>query len=463
MRTLARDMTKPILMAGGIGYLLVLAAALIWLHLSPEIVVAMTLGGIGCVIMALRPLVAIHVFIMLLNVETIVRTKEGVTGMKLLGGIILAGWLLSIAVQRRLALRMTGCLLAILLFLLWCGVSLIYAFDGEVALGRVLTFVQLAGATVMFSTVVDSPSKMRGVYWAIILWTLFSTIVALTQYYLGMTHVAVGLAGNRNLLATYIAVATVCAYLVLQTTTRALPRLLLASALPVFFVGLALTFSRGGLVAQVIGLVVVWYRLAREKGFAILTVSAAIVCAIALTLPEQFWNRAGSILPAIQRQEETFGMRVRLWKVALRMIEDRPIVGVGPANFMPVFHRYARGQMITSRANPHNSYVGVAAETGLVGLAIYLAIHLLALREAGRALRVGKGNPSRELESFAVAVEVSIVILMVASLTGDGQTLKILWFMFGLGLALGRMSLEAKTAPTLPQSTAVPTISPAIG
>ena len=440
MSTIGRDLSKPIMVLAGLAYLSGLAVALIWMRLSPLIILMLTVGGIALLVMTLRPIVAVHAFIMLLNVENLVSTKQGFTGMKALGAIILVGWLLSMAARRKIAVQWNTLVMAALLFVTWCAVSLLYAFDSELALSRLFTYVQLTTAMVMFHSVVDDGPKLRAVLWSIVLWVLLSTVVALAEYYTGLTRVAVGLAGNRNLLVVYIGIGTVCSTMLYMETDRVVPKLFLASALPVFFLGLALTMSRAGLIAQIVALLVVWYRIAREKGFLILTLSVALLCVIALVLPDAFWKRAGTIVPSIKRQENTFGVRVRLWKVGWRMIEDRPVTGVGPGNFMAAFPHYGPGELVSKKLVTHNAYVGVAAEQGLVGAVLFLALHLIALREARRAIRAGEEGASRELRCFAVAAEAGILVIMVNALTLNSEIFKILWMLFGLAMSLGHMA-----------------------
>ncbi|MEE9253509.1 MAG: O-antigen ligase family protein [Pseudomonadales bacterium] len=429
----------PVLLLGLMAYLLMLAVALLWLHLSPGILLGLTIGVIALVVMALNPLLALHAFIMLLSVENIVATEEGVTGMKLLGPLILGGWLLSVATQKRFLVRSSGLLIAIGLFLIWGAVTAIFAYDPDIAIGKMLTYVQLAVAAAMFSAVVGDPGRLKGIYWSIVLWTLCSTLVAIFGYYSGSSAVAVGLTGNRNLLALYINIAIVCAFVLFQTTRHAFARLILIVVIPIFFLGLALTFSRTGLIVMSIGLALVWYRIARDRGFFIMAISAATLCALVMLLPEAFFQRVETIVPAIQRQEGTFGSRVQLWKMGLRMIEDRPITGVGPGNFIAASPRYARGGMIKNRLVAHNAFIAVAAEMGLVGLAVFVAILIFALRNAMRAASAGRVRGSKELQYYPVAIEAALIIIIVSGLTGDVQGLKVLWLFLGLSWALDAM------------------------
>ncbi|MBI4241878.1 MAG: O-antigen ligase family protein [Candidatus Rokubacteria bacterium] len=465
MRAVGHPMARPFFMLGGLAYLSLLSIALIWIHLPPDTVLVLTAGGIGVVLLALRPLLAIHAFLALLHVENVVSTREGLTVMKMVGALVLASWLLSIAVRRRIGIRFDAFLVLSLLFLVWSGVSLVYAVDPDQAVRRVLSFAQLVLAALMFISVVDTVPRLRTVAWAIVGWTCVSTIVAIALYYAGATPVARGLVGDRNLLAAYINIAIVTAYFLFLTTPNALARFLLSVSLAIFFLGLALTFSRGGLLVLGVGLLAVWYRVARERSFLILLASAALLCIVSLLLPEAFWYRAASIVPAVKRQEDTFGLRVKVWQTGLRMIEDRPIAGVGPGNFVVALPRYARGEVNRLQLGPHSSYVGIAAELGLVGLALFLTLHLVALRSAARAARRGAQVNDAELRYLAVAMEVCIVVSMAVGLSIGFYYSKYLWIFFGLAMGVGRMSPVAprQQAAAAGAIEGVPATAPAVG
>src|SRR5439155_16791959 len=209
---------------------------------------------------------------------------------------------------------------------------------------RTFQYVQYALTTLMFGSVVDTPDRMRRVCWSFAIWATISTIVAVAMYYLGMTPTASGLLVNRNLLATYINIAIVCAYLLHQGMRAGFGRMFLITTLPVLFLGIGLTFSRGGLISLAVTLLLVWYRVARKGGILLLAGSIGMICLLTYVLPSTFWRRAESIVPAISRQQDTFGSRVKLWRAALRMVEDRPMFGVGPGNFVKAYPRYARGR-----------------------------------------------------------------------------------------------------------------------
>jgi O-antigen ligase len=461
MNAPGRSISGPILLMGGLAYFLVLAVALVWWHMPPLTVLGLTLGAIALVTLALRPYLGVQVFVMILFVEFAAPTDENLTITKLTGAIVLASWLLSIASRRGAGLRFNGLTAVMLLFLAWTGVTVLYAFDAQTSLSRLFTVAQLVALTLMVHSVVDRPARLRGVYWGFVLWAWAATIVAIAEYYLGMTKIAVGLMGDRNLLACYIDIAVACAYLLYESASNPLAKLFLASTLPVFFVGLALTLSRSGLIVLLVALVFIWYRVIRERRFILLVGSLALLCAISGLLPEVFWSRVRTIVPAIERQEDTFGLRVSLWRVGLRMIEDRPLTGVGAGNYLAAFPRYSHGELLARHLVVHNTYIDVAAEEGLVGLGLFLLLLGLAVRATQKAIRVARQKRWLELELLAVANEGCLIICMAGGIAGNSEVLKILWVAVGISMSLERMAAgaapEAKavgvlaTAPGFPQ------------
>jgi len=206
-------------------------------------------------------------------------------------------------------------------------------------------------------------------------------------------------------------------------------------------------------------LVLVWYRAARQRKFLLLVGSIGMICVLTFVLPTAFWLRAGSIVPAIRKQEDTFGARLGLWRVAMRMVEDRPIVGVGPNNYVAAYPHYARsGDRLYLTFVSHNAFVGMAAETGLVGLGLFLLISGLALRNARRAILTGRVLERSEIENFGVVAEVCLLAILMAGLSGNVEGLKCLWIFYGLAVAMGRMATRVSSG----ERQVEPGIDPAI-
>lgn len=448
--------TKRALLAGGLIYVAGLAAGLIWLHLSPQIVLGLTVGAIGLAAIVFNPVIAVHVFIMLLYVEKgLAAAGGGITIMKLMGPFVLLAWLISLAARRKAPFNAHPFVFVMLLFVTWCGVSVTYALDARPALVSLGTMTQLGVATLMFASVAESPKRIRGVFAAIVLWTTLTTAASIILYYLGITPMVQGIREDRNAFAIYINIAIICAYALLRMTPTRGHRLLLTMSLPVLLFGLALTFSRAGFVVLFCVLLLIAYRTARERRLGVAIALTIMVGIIGPLLPSAVWDRVGSILPSVQYRADTFGTRVDVWELGFKIIQDHPVRGVGTGNFQAASARYARGDVTIAGLAAHNSYISVAAETGLVGFALFLGLHLLALNATRKTLASPAGQSDPMLQALALATQYAILVIMLSAIAISCESIKHLWILFGLSLSLSRLAAHTGDAPAANLSPAV--------
>lgn len=78
--------------------------------------------------------------------------------------------------------------------------------------------------------------------------------------------------------------------------------------------------------------------------------------------------------------------RFEVWKIALKVFADNPLLGYGPGNFYLAFRRYAGLGMVGAaktaayaQAHAHNDILHVAATMGLIGLTAYALLGCSAL------------------------------------------------------------------------------------
>ena len=73
--------------------------------------------------------------------------------------------------------------------------------------------------------------------------------------------------------------------------------------------------------------------------------------------------------------------RINRWKCALRMFQERPLLGHGPGTYMFLYAPYQKPSEKTiistnggNRGNAHSEYLGPLAESGILGLATFLGL-----------------------------------------------------------------------------------------
>lgn len=174
------------------------------------------------------------------------------------------------------------------------------------------------------------------------------------------------------------------------------------------FAGIALSLSRGGLIAAIGGaLLLLAWRRARWVAIGLAVVFTVLTLADANPIVEskQFnvVERRLSTLTGPGVQERN--LRPQIWAVARDVAAEHPLVGVG----VNQFHFEARRRGLTEHGAPlenaHSVVFSLAAETGVIGLAAFLFfLGQLALR-AYEALRT-----SDKLR-FALALGIAAALL----------------------------------------------------
>ncbi|MBU3198945.1 O-antigen ligase family protein [Clostridium estertheticum] len=139
------------------------------------------------------------------------------------------------------------------------------------------------------------------------------------------------------------------------------------------FVNIIMTYSRNAQVGVCIGAVVLCviysYKLIIAfGGIGILTLFMPSVLDRVRDLPNTAENES----------------RIKLWKTAIMMIKDHPILGVGNGNFISRYDEYVskyKGLSYNAykRYPAHNSYLKVESELGIVGIASFLAVLVTSL------------------------------------------------------------------------------------
>lgn len=217
------------------------------------------------------------------------------------------------------------------------------------------------------------------------------------------------------------------------------------------------TFSRGGLLAAVAGLLV--YGLLR--GLSVRWLVAAAVVAVAavpfITVPEGYTDRLKTI-ESYQDDASAAG-RLYFWTVALEMSADQPL-GVGIQNFNNMFDRYdsTGGLAYGTGRSVHNSHLQVLTEAGFFGFAVWIFLLFysvsLGLRIRRRALQ--SDGPNRLMY---VALAEGITAGFIAFIVGGTFTAiawnDFTWCLFAILAALDRLSrAEVTQLPAvLPQPT----------
>ena len=121
-------------------------------------------------------------------------------------------------------------------------------------------------------------------------------------------------------------------------------------------------------------------------------------------------------------EEGSAEQRYEIWKVARTIIREHPIAGVGIGSYPAMHARTARRSNFKPTAlgyrDTHSTYLNVAAETGIIGVLIFLASYGVLLYEVDMQRRRAKKLRPHTAQTIFV-LEVGLVGFFTAGLFGS--------------------------------------------
>jgi O-antigen ligase len=155
----------------------------------------------------------------------------------------------------------------------------------------------------------------------------------------------------------------------------------------------------------------------KSFGLALSKKALGVVGAVAVLLAACGAGALFSDFPAAQRIRTLFttdlssidGGRLMIWGIALEMVRDHFLAGVGAGNFTIRMHEYLGrpGQDFSGKilnwAQPHHDFLWVFSEKGLFGFLAFSAVFALAFLRMASALRRGR-NRARSWVLLATAM-----------------------------------------------------------
>ncbi|OCH21254.1 O-antigen ligase family protein [Aliivibrio logei] len=156
-------------------------------------------------------------------------------------------------------------------------------------------------------------------------------------------------------------------------------------AIPILFWAVMATQSRGGLL----GMIAVFgiYGLQRIKS-KVLLLSIAIAAGSILFFIAGISERSSGGAAEAGIDASAMG-RLYAWEAAFKMAVSNPLTGVGLDNFYANYFYYSPHWDGLNHA-VHSTWFGVLAETGFLGLAIFISLVIVLIRKANRTLQAVK-------------------------------------------------------------------------
>ena len=420
---------------------------------DPLLALGATLAAVLTGVVVVSPIVGICMLLGLSFFEELAASTGGPSLVKVLGVLLALAWLGGIAVASREGMRPRGLVArqpllaaALALFTVWTVVSLVWATDLPLAVDSVNRFVlNFALFPIALAFVVEA-RHVVALFAVFVAASVASVAYGLIADPSAGTVAAGRLSGagiNPNELGNVLTVAIILGVgLGLLRTWHPLARAGAFAGAAFCVVGLFLTLSRGAMFGLVVAMLAAPLLIGRGRRLVAVAIAAtAIICAVA-------WFGAFASHSSKERvlhpSAEGGSGRTDLWKMGWRMVEDHPIRGVGVGNFpaRSVDYLLRPGRtdhdvyIVDTPKVPHNIYLAVLSELGVVGIALFGAILASVLAAAIHAAREFERRGRRTMDYLSRILLLAIIGYLAALFFSSQLFEKQFWLLLAIAPAV---------------------------
>jgi O-antigen ligase len=318
--------------------------------------------------------------------------------------IVLAGAWLGSLVSRRPSIRAVlpgqRFLVGVLaLFLAWLTLTLWWAPDRETAWEQLRLWMIVGGLVVIVATSVNSPDQLRMIMLGVV---VGGALEVIRGHGFSTQGRFTGTVGDPNDLANELLLAIVFSAALIVDRKRRLERLALLALLGIITYGFVATQSRESFLALACVVVASAFGAGQHRRAVIAMVAIFLACAgVGLAVSPVARHRVFDLGGGGSGAGGSG--RTTLWLVAWRIARTHQPEGIGLNNFQNQAPRYVQqpgalidvNQIIDEPHAVHNAYLSLLAETGIIGLMLFLAVAGACLTAGLRAARYlrSRGHP----------------------------------------------------------------------
>ncbi len=452
-----------------LALILGVGAGVISAYLANPIYVLAVLAGLIVFVAAIASLEFGLVFIIFLSYtrfsDVVVHSYAAPSAAKALIGVLALAILLHWALFGE---RPKGLLLPAILLTVYGLVglaSMLYAVDRNAVMQSLSDYWKDASIALIVVALLRQPRQLRHAVWVLLMVGIFLGLLSVHQFLTKNYHAQYGgfaVAMYMNIstgindyrLAGPVGDPNFFAQLMLVPGLLGLERLLherkpilkalaglsaILSLLTVIF-----TYSRGALVALVVALIL--YFVIYPPRPAQLVLAAALGLVVLAFIPPSYYGRALSLQNLLPTQHGFSNIQVDAAiqgrasenLTALLMFEQHPVFGVGLRNFPILYQEYTQSLGLAPSSqtrSPHNLYLEVAAETGMVGLIAFMLIVVLAYRGLLQARRRYLLAGRLEYANTVTGLAIALTGYMAAALFIHGAYPRFFYILIGLAFA----------------------------
>ncbi len=218
---------------------------------------------------------------------------------------------------------------------------------------------------------------------------------------------------DPNYLAIFLIMLIPLAYSLILLEKKLIWQFAALLSIYCFIIAIFLSLSRSSIVLFVICLFLLlrlnysnYHHIFSKIWFSIL----GFFLILAPFVYQNYWLRFSNLL-----YDKGSG-RIYLFDAAYHIIKKHPLTGIGYGNFTKLFYFTQDWGLLSLRVGSHNMYLGIAAELGLIGLMLYLAVFMSAFKTLFKICKSSIVLHRKPALLMANAIIISLVVYMIGGL-----------------------------------------------
>ena len=342
------------------------------------------------------------------------------------------------------------------LFLGWCALGYLETAFRDAVWNNIIVLAKLCLITLVATNALRSPAQVRFfMIFFLACYALFPVRGAMENYFV-FHETVLGRAlwnyiyKNPNDLAALTLLALSIVAAVLATERPGWVRSCALAGLAVLPALILMTQSRGGFIG--LSVFAAFAMFGRRRRLRTGVIVASLSLEVVVVAPSGVWKRVAGLSQVTENldnvdPEGSAKARSQIWHVAIKIVGDHPWTGVGWGAYPMAHADYAPLSGVDQAAlglrDTHSTYLNVLAETGYPGLLLFLALILVAVREAERARRLCE----RLQPGLAVQLkylELGLLAFLVAGVFGSFAKLSFLYLHLALLWATAQNATHAR-------------------
>lgn len=281
----------------------------------------------------------------------------------------------------------------------------VQTFTSMIVAGSIRDFAIHTGGLMLFMMIVNESydeKRLHKIITAVVVSTTILALIGIVQYIVGVdikegwldekfnTDIRArvySIFGNPNIFAEYLVMTMPLTVGVLWSSKRDGVRISFLAMFAVQLAALFMTMSRGGWLGLALSLLIFIVIVRKE----LLLLAIPMAGAAVYFIPQTFISRFMTIF---NMNESSASYRLQIWKVAIRIIKDNFLLGLG-LGYMPFKRTFERYLSTLGIFHAHNTFIEIFAEMGVLGffffvlfvIAIFVALFRYPIKSEDRYMR----------------------------------------------------------------------------